>query len=164
MVTGNSDEERHLFGCTALVRSSRESIIDPCAGNLKQAAFWVYVRQSLYNACIYQTPPNLDTSLELGAVPVATDYLSELRSETGWANTMTWICAKVVQFSFARDRDDVASRSRLWDDLSSELEQWLRTRPASFAAMNFAERSIESQHAEYWFAADWHGKDVSGIT
>ncbi|KAK5280656.1 hypothetical protein LTR40_006034, partial [Exophiala xenobiotica] len=49
MVTG-SDQEQHLTGCSALIRASQPSSIDPSSPTLRQAAFWVYVKQCLYNA------------------------------------------------------------------------------------------------------------------
>ena len=42
-----------------------ERTIDPSATSLRDAAFWIYVRQSLYNATISQEPLDIDFSLEL---------------------------------------------------------------------------------------------------
>ncbi|KAJ5438121.1 uncharacterized protein N7458_009119 [Penicillium daleae] len=64
MVTG-SDQERHLAGCLALLRASQGREVDPSAPRLRQAAFWVYMRQCLYNACVHQQAPNVDLNLVL---------------------------------------------------------------------------------------------------
>ncbi|OOQ82429.1 C6 transcription factor [Penicillium brasilianum] len=157
MVTG-SDQERHLAGCSALLRASQGREVDPSTPGLRQAAFWVYMRQCLYNACVHQQAPNVDLNLVLIPPPAGSDPLSDLRSETAWANTMTWICATVVHFCFGSSYPEPSSRIRRWQELSEAVENWLITRPDTFDPIWYSEAVKESGNPfpEIWFTADWH--------
>ncbi|CEJ59815.1 hypothetical protein PMG11_08419 [Penicillium brasilianum] len=157
MVTG-SDQERHLAGCSALLRASQGREVDPSTPGLRQAAFWVYMRQCLYNACVHQQAPNVDLNLVLIPPPAGGDPLSDLRSETAWANTMTWICATVVHFCFGSSYPEPSSRIRRWQELSEAVESWLITRPDTFDPIWYSEAVKESGNPfpEIWFTADWH--------
>jgi hypothetical protein len=159
MVTG-SDQEQHLAGCSALLRASQGSAVDPSAPTLRQAAFWVYIRQCLYNACVNQQPPNVDLSLTLMPLPVrtGTDRVSDLKNETAWANTMTWTCAIVFHFCFGGPADPLA-RMRKWTELTEALESWKRNRPTTFDPIWHAERIEGSSDPfpNFYFTADWHG-------
>lgn len=157
MVTG-SDQERHLAGCLALLRASQGREVDPSTPGLRQAAFWVYMRQCLYNACVHQQAPTVDLNLVLIPPPAGGDPLSDLRSETAWANTMTWICATVVHFCFGSSYPEPSSRKRRWQELSEAVENWLITRPDTFDPIWYSEAVKESGNPfpEIWFTADWH--------
>lgn len=162
MVTG-SDQERHLAGCSALLRASQGSCVDPSAPTLRQAAFWVYIRQCLYNACVNQQPPNIDFNLTLMPIPAAagTDSASDLRVETAWANTMTWICATAIQFCFGGGSAEPLARMQKWTELEEAVESWLRNRPATFDPI-YSRQPVPGASSnpfpEFWFIADWHGK------
>lgn len=163
MVTG-SDKERHLAGCSALLSGSQESSIDPTAPGMRQAAFWVYVRQCLYNACVYQVTPNVNLKRMLSEIPPAPDHLTELRSETGWANWATWLCATVVDFAFGSDKQEHSQRVQKWQDLSLAIENWRAHRPATFEPIWASETGEvpDMPFPEIRFAADWHGRICMG--
>jgi len=151
-----SDQERHLAGCSALLRACQGPCVDPAAPGLRDAAFWVYMRQCLYNACINQQAPNVDFSLTLSPIPTPGNADS-LRSETAWANTMTWICATIVQFCFGSHAQEPNNRMAKWQELSNTLEDWARSRPSSFNPIwQSNETYHENPFPEYYFAADWH--------
>jgi len=160
-VGNGSDQERHLAGCSALLRACQgRPCVDPSAPSLRDAAFWVYMRQCLYNACINHQAPNVDFSLALLPVPgPAAGAAHALLSETAWANSMTWICATVVQFCFGSDAHEPSSRMAEWQDLSSAVEGWATSRPRSFDPIWQGEGSSGGGtrcFPEYYFAADWH--------
>lgn len=157
MVTG-SDQERHLAGSSALLRASQGREVDPSTPGLRQAAFWVYMRQCLYNACVHQQAPNVDLNLVLIPPPDEGDILSDLRSETAWANTMTWICATVVHFCFGSSYPDPSSRTRRWQELSEAVKSWMITRPDTFDPIWYSEavQGSGNPFPEIWFTADWH--------
>ncbi|KAF2272055.1 uncharacterized protein EI97DRAFT_427020 [Westerdykella ornata] len=159
MVTG-SDQERHLAGCSALLRASQGSCVDPSAPTLRQAAFWVYIRQCLYNACVNQQPPNIDFNLTLMPIPAAagTDPASDLRVETAWANNMTWICATVIQFCFGGGSAEPLARKQKWTELEEAVESWLQNRPATFDPIwaGLPVPGASNPFPEFWFIADWH--------
>jgi hypothetical protein len=163
MVTG-SDQERHLAGCSALLRASQGREVDPSTPGLRQAAFWVYMRQCLYNACVHQQAPNVDLeNLVLLPPPDGNDPLSDVRSETAWANTMTWICATVVHFCFGSSYPEPSTRVHRWQQLSEAVESWLNTRPDTFNPIWYSEAVPGSGNPfpEIWFTADWHSMSGS---
>lgn len=157
MVTGN-DQERHLAGCSAILRASQGREVDPSTPGLRQAAFWVYMRQCLYNACVHQQAPNVDMNLVLIPPPAGSEPVSDLRSETAWANTMTWICATVVQFCFGSTYPEPSTRIQRWQELSGAVESWLCNRPGTFDPIWYSEAVPGSRNPfpEIWFTADWH--------
>lgn len=157
MVTGN-DQERHLAGCSALLRASQGREVDPSTPGLRQAAFWVYMRQCLYNACVHQQAPNVDINLVLVPPPVRSEPLGDLKSETAWANTMTWICVTVVHFCFGSTYPEPSTRIQRWQELSGAVESWLCNRPGTFDPIWYSEAvpGSENPFPEIWFTADWH--------
>lgn len=162
MVTGN-DQERHLAGCSALLRASQGREVDPSTPELRQAAFWVYMRQCLYNACVHQQAPNVDLTLVLVPPPGGGDPLGDLRSETAWANTMTWICATVVSFCFGSAYPEPSTRVHRWQELSEAVEGWLSNRPGTFDPIWYSEAAPGSGNPfpEIWFTADWHSMSAN---
>ena len=149
----------HQAGTSAILRSSHTTTVDPSAPTLREAAFWVYVRQCLYNATINQQPPNLDFSLELYPEPVSIqDHhpLAKLRLETAWANQMTWHCARVTNFCFEKNSSaDMGSRMKIWTTLWDDVQHWKNTRPESFNPI-WGGQSESSVFPEMFFIADWH--------
>ncbi|EON65868.1 hypothetical protein W97_05110 [Coniosporium apollinis CBS 100218] len=156
-VTG-SDQERHLAGCLALLRASQGREVDPSAPGLRQAAFWVYMRQCLYNACVNQQPPNVDLNIILSPIPAGSDPIGDLRRETAWANTMTWICATIIQFCFGSGFQEPCGRMKKWEEFSDAVESWMRNRPGTFDPIWCSDPVVGSSNPfpEFWFTADWH--------
>lgn len=137
--------------------------IDPSATSLRDATFWIYVRQCLYNATISQEPLDLDFSLSLQ--PAVDSFagvheLSWLRSETAWANSMLWTTACVAEFCFAgpKSEDSVASRTAQWLQLWERCQVWLKLRPKEFDAIGSGPPEEGRVFGEIWFTADWHGE------
>lgn len=152
-----SDRERHLAGCSALLRACQGPRVDPSAPGLRDAAFWVYMRQCLYNACINQQAPNVDFSLTLLPIPTPLSPNDTLQCETAWANTMTWICATIVQFCFGPHTQDHGTRMPRWQELNEAVGNWARSRPPSFDPIWEGDGSCDGNpFPEYYFAADWH--------
>ncbi|KAG8670814.1 hypothetical protein FPOAC2_04117 [Fusarium poae] len=155
-----SDQERHLAGLSALLKTSQGRQVDPSIPTLSQASFWVYVRQCLYNACIHQQPPNLDFELVLIPPPhVVSGQAVDIKSETAWANTMTWICATVVDFCFRGSAlySEPLTRLQRWSELSEAVENWNKTKPSTFDPIWYGEQNREAgPFPEIWFTADWH--------
>ncbi|ORY02664.1 hypothetical protein BCR34DRAFT_79550 [Clohesyomyces aquaticus] len=161
-VATGSDHEQHLAGCSAILRASQGQTIDPSAPTLREAAFWVYVRQCLYNASINQQPPNLDVNIRLH--PAAStfqfaDPLATLKGETAWANNMTWLCASVVQFCFGGGADahlELSGRLHRWRELWNDVQQWSNDRPTTFDPIWAGPAGNDHIFPRALFAADWH--------
>lgn len=147
------------IGTSAILRTSQTTTVDPSAPTLREAAFWVYVRQCLYNSTINQQPPNVDLSLRLHPEPFTmTDHhpFAKLRLDTAWANQMTWTCARVINFCFEKSTiNDTSLRTKTWQSLWDEVQSWQRDRPRSFDAY-WTGQSEHSVFPEMFFTADWH--------
>ena len=155
------DLEQHLTGASAILSASQGSAIDPAAPSVRQAAFWVYVRQCLFTATVNQQPANLDPSLEL--LPIAPPSENEppsatLQRETRWSNTMVGLCASVVHFCFDGVRASAAVRMQTWQELWDGIQWWNHERPSTFSPTHTSPPSDTSVFPEIWFASDWHGK------
>jgi hypothetical protein len=155
-----ADQEQHLAGSSAILRSSQTTTVDPSAPTLREAAFWVYVRQALYNATVTQQPPNIDFTLQLHPLPssMRDDHpLARLRLETAWANQAAWNCARVANFCFDRNTSAApASRVEQWQELWNSIENWKANRPHSFDPIWNGSKN-DTVFPEMHFTADWHG-------
>ena len=156
-----SDQERHLAGSSALLRASQGPTVDASTPGLRQAAFWVYIRQCLYNACVNQQSPNLDPDLLL-IDPSSFSRKGDagLGSETAWANTITWITATIVKFCFGCEPQDPREKLLKWEELSAATENWAKSRPSTFDPL-WASNSSSGCPAHpfpiFYFSCDWHG-------
>jgi hypothetical protein len=159
-----SDDEKHLAGTSAILRASQgHHYVDPSAPTLREAAFWVYVRQCLYMSTINHQPPNIDFSLQLHPSPDSmhdTHPLARLRLETAWANQMTWNLAHVVNYCFdgSDQHGAPAQKSLRWQELSAQVEKWSTERPAAFDPIWQGEAGDKGPFPEIWFTSDWHSK------
>ncbi len=129
----------------------------------REAVFWVYVRQCLYNATINQEPLDIDFSLQLHPPPDSLEDshpLAWLRSETAWSNQVLWHTAFVANFCFrgAGTQSESASRIRQWQELWETIQTWHKSRPRSFDQIGSGPSSDGSVFPDIWFTADWHGK------
>ncbi|KAF3047682.1 hypothetical protein E8E12_011367 [Didymella heteroderae] len=161
--TTGSDAAQHLAGSSAILRASQGNhCVDPSAPTLREAAFWVYVRQCLYTATINQQPPDVDFSLQLHPTPGSmhdSHPLARLRLETAWTNQMTWNTALIVNFCFETDPlGERKNRSARWQELWDLVQAWKRDRPAGFDSIwdGPATEVDESCFPQIWFTADWH--------
>ncbi|KAF1924412.1 uncharacterized protein M421DRAFT_72378 [Didymella exigua CBS 183.55] len=158
----NSRDKQHLEGTSSILRASQTSkLIDPSASTLRDAAFWVYVRQILYNASIYQQPLDIDFSLQLYPVPKlmrSMHPLDWLRLETAWANQMLWHTACIANFCFAGVGTPIepAARAHRWNELSEAIQIWDKERPTVFDPIGSGLYEDGGVFPEIWFTADWH--------
>lgn len=134
MTESGKDQENHLAGCSALLQSSQGLMIDFDAPQLRHAAFWVYVRQAMYNACIYQHPPDLDLNVRMAPIlPRPFEELrDEYRLETSWSNAVVWLAAKIMRFCFQSSVQSPNQRKGQWHELSCALDDWNDQKPSSF--------------------------------
>lgn len=161
-----SDHERHLAGCSALLRSSQGPQVDPAVPTLRHAAFWVYVRQAMYNACVYQQPPDVDPETDVASLSIShlpTTLAQELEQEAAWTNSLVWLTTKVMHFCFRLSSLEIHERLSQWHSLNVALDQWQSQRPLSFEPIwiGQAEPEADNPFPVVLLTADWHGKDVS---
>ena len=143
--------------------------IDPSATSLRDAAFWIYVRQILYNSTISQEPLDIDFSLELMPTPellVDKHPLAWLRSETAWANQCLWLTACVANFCFSgpKTTEDASTRAAAWQELWDRNQAWQKKRPKEFDAIGRGPARDGHVFEDVWFTADWHGSYFPDLT
>ncbi|KAF9694980.1 hypothetical protein EKO04_006737 [Ascochyta lentis] len=157
-----SRDKHHLKGTSSILHASRKSpFVDPSATTLGDAAFWVYVRQCLYNATISQEPLDIDFSLQLQPAPDSihdSHPLTWLRSETAWANQILWHTACIANFCFAGTtaQSETPSRIQQWQELQERIQTWLKKRPSAFDPIGSGPTSDDHVFSDIWFTADWH--------
>lgn len=154
-------DKPHLAACSAIFRASQGTrFVDPSAPCLRDAAFWVYVRQSLYNATIHQRPLDVDFTLKLHPAPDSipdSHSLAWLGFETAWANQMIWNTACVAQFCFAGTGTESNSASEIqWQELWKRTQIWHRDRPGTFDPTGSGFSRDGCVFLNIWFTSDWH--------
>lgn len=157
------DHERHLTGFSALLRSSQGLRVDPAVPTLRHAAFWVYVRQAMYNACVYQQPPDVDPDIDVRPVDMtqgASSFVQKLEQQAAWTNYVVWLTIKVMHFCFRSGRQEIHEQLSEWEKLGADLDQWQSRRPSSFEPIWVSQADSEagSPFPVVLLMTDWHGK------
>lgn len=143
-----NDQECHLLGSSALVSSSSS----PASSCLREAAFWVYLRQDIYMAILNQRPMKVDlSSISLPKTPP----LASCSLDCTWARRMVAIMAHIVAFCFG-DSDKSLSK---WNELRAQAHDWNAQKPNSYEPYYWRDRDVDAGRywPDYWLTADWHG-------
>jgi hypothetical protein len=157
-----------LKGTSSILRASMpERTIDPSATSLRDAAFWIYVRQSLYNATISQEPLDIDFSLKLSPTvdSISREHpLDWLRRGSAWANHNLWTTATIANFCFSGPRlenNNTTTRAQVWQELWDRNQDWVARRPPDFDPIGHGPPADGEPFGSIWFTADWHGTWVA---
>lgn len=94
-------------------------------GSLGAAAFWVGLRQEIYNAVANRTQVGM---LQMGNVPSLVDRSLKPADDFTWANRAVVHCADVINFCFAKEQGTFEE----WDELMKWNRRW-----SSEAALSF---------------------------
>ncbi|KAK5129257.1 hypothetical protein LTR08_003722 [Meristemomyces frigidus] len=139
-----SDQQSHLFGAHALITAQERATM---TGGLRQAAFWVGLRQEIYVAFVNQrsiipalTHCNIDRSLDAAA-----DHV--------WACRMVVLCADVIRYCFGEGVQLLATYTFLADAVA----EWNSCKPLSFTPIYYcAAEDVGPKHVfpEMWFVDD----------
>ena len=142
------DDERHLWGTSALV-DLQPYFHAPTAGGIRQAAFWVFIRQDIYMALIHQRPMRCD--LESFQVDVTFDA----KDDSTWANWAIWLVGRTLTFCFgAEDRT-----WENWSTLNQLMDTWEQCKPRSFIPYYYKEISVEEKQ---YFPILYHFDRIHG--
>jgi hypothetical protein len=137
------DQEAHLSGASAFINSESTCV---AAGGLREASFWLFLRQDIDVALSQQRLPklNLDAfSAGLNLQGAACDHT--------WANRIVWITAEVLRFLFGPQR----SQDKL-NELVQKTESWMYNKPTSFRPLYVSkERGV---FPEIYYTRPWHGE------
>jgi hypothetical protein len=97
------------------------------SSGLRQASFWVGLRQEIYIAFVNQRP--VKTNLDYSFI----DQSFDLADDNTWANRIIVNCAKITQFCF--NEGDYGPYS--YQGLLDYDTEWLDSRPPSFLPLSF---------------------------
>ncbi|KAJ3946157.1 uncharacterized protein N0V96_004515 [Colletotrichum fioriniae] len=128
-----TDHEGHLLGIQLFMNTQNASALEP-PSSLRQASFWVGLRQEITMAFATQRP-----------IKVKLDHLFIDRSfspadDDCWANRIVVHCAEVVQFCFG----EVENRKSEYQRLLEYDYNWLRARPLSWLPIAYSEPDLAS--------------------
>lgn len=139
-----SDHSNHLIGSNSLITAQERASI---SGGLRQAAFWVGLRQEIYVAFVNQRSiiPNLEYCNIDRTFDAAPDHI--------WSCRMVVICADVLRYCY----DGKDNSSADYRALADSVEQWFDSKPASFTPV-FSQPAdtTGTLFPELWFV----GEDV----
>ena len=122
---------------------------DAAQANLRQAAFWVFLRQEIYNAFMKQR--SIHFSLR------RCEAFRSLSSadDSIWAHRLVVFCADVLQYCHG---PEVHTAER-WEELKAFHAQLINSLPLSFHPIHFRPTETADQasvFASIWYLADCH--------
>lgn len=131
-------------------------------GSLSGAAFWVGLRQQIYNAVMFQTPVciNLVHSLVDRTLMPTDDF--------GWANRAVVHCADVLNFCFDDGSQGTLGRAgglEWWNELDEYNKRWTESLPSSFTPIYHQEPDAEKDEVfpEIWYQSTCHGESGQSV-
>ena len=144
---------------------------------MKQAAFWVHMRQDIHVALMLECPISVDFPLYVQTLAVVMEitqqdtaahreqeaYMSlktqhgyKARAECAWSNKVIGLVCDVVNYCFGEADPTVED----WSTLLLKLERWNLEKPRTFVP--FFERGHDNAQKrpfpDIYLSSDWHGK------
>lgn len=126
-----------MLGTHVLISAQERSTIP---GGLREAAFWVGVRQEVYNAFVNQR--SFLPSLEHSNI----DRSFEPADDVTWVNRIVVTCADVLRWCFGEGDHSIATYNQLLEYCSN----WMIFKPPSFAPIHLGEASEDAVFPEIW--------------
>ncbi|KAF2808889.1 uncharacterized protein BDZ99DRAFT_389299, partial [Mytilinidion resinicola] len=126
-----TDTQSHLIGTHIFISAQESSTV---LGGLRQAAFWVGLRQEVYMAFVNQR------SILPALSHCNIDRSFEPASDCVWANRIVVFCADVLRYCFgdsenSTNRDSVAT----YNQLVEYSQEWAAYKPDSFRPIFYRE-------------------------
>ncbi|KAG0650412.1 hypothetical protein D0Z07_2894 [Hyphodiscus hymeniophilus] len=143
-----SETQHHLIGTRIFIRAQGEALV---AGGLRQAAFWVAIRQEIYMALVNQRSVQPGFHLP----PFSFDHSFSPADDCVWANRIVMHCADILRFCFGDDQANIEARH---DTLSTWTRKWSRCRPESFSPTFYRapDKSKKLVFPEIWYLEQCH--------
>lgn len=113
------DFQGHLLGIQVFMNAQEPSSI---SSGLRQASFWVGLRQEIYMAFVNQRPVKMNLQQSF------IDQSLGPADDNTWANRIIVNCAKITQFCFGEDE----KRIHYYEELEDYDKKWRESRPVSF--------------------------------
>lgn len=136
-----SDRQSHLLGSHAFIKAQRHAVENE---GLRQAAFWVGLRQEIYVAFVNQR------SIAIALEDLNIDRSCEPAADHIWSCRMVALCADVIRYCFGEDDRSTSTYERL----SESVKDWNRCKNGSFTPIYFKEADEDSVFPEVWFLND----------
>lgn len=137
-----AESQSHLLGTQVFLTAQERSTV---YGGLRQAAFWVGLRQEIYMAFVNQRT----------IIPVLEhcniDRTFDAASDCVWANRIVTHCADVLRYCFGDEEQTTANYNRLLD----YCDGWYMFKPPSFSPMFYREPDgVNNIFPEIWLLCD----------
>lgn len=131
-------------------------------GSLSGAAFWVGLRQQIYNAVMFQTP------VRINLVHSLVDRTLMPTDDFGWANRAVVHCADVLNFCFDDGSQGTLGRAgglEWWNELDEYNKRWTESLPSSFTPIYYREPDAEKDEVfpEIWCQSACHGESGESV-
>lgn len=142
----SNDQPSHLLGSHIFI-SAQERAVD--GGGLREAAFWIGLRQDIYVAFVNQH----------SSIPTL-DYCNITVCEAGapnhiWSRNMVALCAEVIRYCFAEDGESNGVRPNVtYTWLARSITDWYESKPDTFAPLYYEPASEDNVFPEMWFSCD----------
>ena len=136
-----ADQQSHLLGANTFLTAQVRSTFD---GGLRQAAFWVGLRQEIYVAFVNQRSiiPELSYATIDRSLDAAPDHI--------WACRMVILCADVMRYCFGEE--DQPASTYNW--LASSVARWSECKPASWTPVYYRVPGEDEVFPEIWYVGD----------
>lgn len=136
-----ADQQSHLFGAHAFMMSQEQVAF---SGGLRQAAFWVGLRQEIYVAFVNQRSIIPDLS------HVNFDRSFDAAEDNVWTCRMVVLCADVIRWCFGEEDHSTTAYTYLTD----MVDQWHSSKPQSFAPIYYEPPGPDNVFPELWYVQD----------
>ncbi|KAK6857801.1 hypothetical protein PG995_005500 [Apiospora arundinis] len=154
--------QSHLFGAYSFLATVQVGF---STWNLFQAGFWNYLREEITVGLAYHRTARIP-SQTLGSL--RDRILRGFIGDDMWANLITYLLARIMNFSFAQAQHQQTSeemagsidpnervREAQWMELRSDLALWTSNLPASFEPFSRAPKHDNVFPSE-WVTRPWH--------
>ncbi|KAI5370836.1 putative zn(2)-C6 fungal-type DNA-binding domain, fungal transcription factor [Septoria linicola] len=142
-----SDQSSHLLGAQAFIAAQERAAV---FGGLRQAAFWVGLRQEVYVAFVNQRPvlPALEHCNVDRSFDAAEDHV--------WSCRMVVLCADVLRFCFGEAPQTIDG----YRYLETQVETWWSCKPSSFTPVFYREPEGEEIFPYIWYVSDEYATGI----
>ncbi|KAJ5629734.1 hypothetical protein N7528_003391 [Penicillium herquei] len=143
-----ADDETYLQGTVFFLAAQANEALKN--RGLRNAAFWVGMRQKVHTAFITQSSIRLDFSCFDGSI-----YKTmESTDDSTWANRIVLLCAEVLSFCYGENGHSLNH----YIELLEFSEDWYRYKPPSFSPIyhQAPDSSKQEVFPQIWFMGDCH--------
>ena len=152
--SANNDDQRHLMGTSLFIRAAKPSH-QSAPSRLREAVFWIYLRQEIAAAFAKQRSLLVDLD-----GPIFQSSIGNTE-DVAWSDRIILLSAQALQWAFGKNApfDE-------WARLHEAIAQWEQERPESFEAIFYQpeDPAVARWFPNIWFSDDEHGKHPSAYT